>query len=210
MFIGIDDGTKAIYHPVEVLEKTKDVLKKYEKQELGYDEERRMIEEVYNDEKIKEKYETDIAETLKWLDIYQASKKSEAQKIFRRIAGTQLIIPKIMELQDGIESEYLKKLANIIRNPEKNNSSWKEIAIEIFGPSSDEGSNVLRILKWMYEYSAPVPEYTLKRHVFGIAREFNGFYILDLEKKDAEKIKEFGVDVIKEIDLDEYLQSNIT
>ena len=59
-----------------------DISKKYKKQELGYDEERRMIEEVYNDEKIKEKYETDIEETLGWLDVYQASKRAEAPLYF--------------------------------------------------------------------------------------------------------------------------------
>ena len=205
VFTGIDKGTMAIYRPIEVLEKTKEVLKKYEKQELGYDEERKMIEEVYNDKKIKEKYETDIEKTLEWLRIYQASKKSEAQRIFRRIAGTQLIIPKIMELQEEKESAHLKNLANIIRNPEKNSSSWKEIAREIFISSNNEEYNVLRILKWMYEYSAPTPEYVIKRHLLGIVKEFKGFYILDLDDEDAEKVRKLGVDIIKEMDLDEYL-----
>ena len=207
IFTGIDEkgGTRAIYRPIEALEKTKEVLKKYKKQKLGYEEERQMIEEVYNDEKIKEKYETDITKTLEWLGIYQASKKSEAQRIFRRIAGVQLVIPKIMELQEK-EIEHLKSLANIIRDHEKSKNSWKEIAKEIFNSSTNVEYNVLKILKWMYEYSIPTPEYVIRRHLLGLAREFKGFYILDLNEKDAEKVRKLGVDIItREIDLDEYL-----
>ncbi len=209
IFTEIDDGTKAIYRPLEVLEKTLEVLRAKEHKVLGYEDERSLIDEVYNAEEIKEKYEREIDKTLEWLDYYQASKKSEAQRIFRRIAGTQVVIPQIMEMEDNKDGEYLRRLAMILKHPEDIDKSWEEICKNIYGNLANENTR-FDLLRWLYEYSIPVPEYLLRRYSRGIVREFKGFNILDIEKEEAEKVKKYGLDILINQDIDEYLERFIT
>ena len=98
--LNIDKGTSYIYDK-EVLASTRDILKEYQDKTLCYEEEKEMIENTFEKEikglTLKKKYEDKIEETLKFLNYFSASKKSEAQKIFRRLAGFNAVVPVLMK-----------------------------------------------------------------------------------------------------------------
>ncbi len=219
IFDEISRGTKAIYRPLEVLEETLKALKEIEKHEevLNYEKERELVEKIYSSEKIKEKYEKEIEDTLKWLEIYQASKRSEAQRIFRRIAGVQLVIPQIMredmQAREDInkeDSEKLKKLVEMLERGEYRDS-WKDITKGILGTEDITETKLnyekLKILRWMYEYSIPIPEYALNGYLEKRPYEFLGFYVLNIkpEKAKIEEINKYGIDILRGKDLDEWI-----
>lgn len=208
IFSSIDDGTKAIYHPKEVLERTLEVLQEEVNEEsvLSYEEERRLIEKVYTTPQIRELYENEIRKTLEWLKFYQASKKSEAQRIFRRLAGAQLVIPQLM-IEYG-ECEEIRELGKIIKSGAYY-ERWMDVAKDVFGEDVNS-EDKLRVLQWMYEYSIPVPEYALHGYLKGYTQEFLGFHILNI-KEDAKvsDIQKYGIDILREdgTDLDEWLEN---
>ena len=190
------------------MERTLDVLQEEanEKSVLSYEEERRLIEKVYTTPQIRELYENEIGKTLEWLKFYQASKKSEAQQIFRKLAGVQLVIPQLM-IEYG-ESEEIKELGKILKSG-ANYERWMDVAKDVFGEDANS-EDKLRVLQWMYEYSIPVPEYALHGYLKGYTQEFLGFRILNI--KEGEKVSEiqkYGIDILREdgTDLDEWLEN---
>lgn len=205
--IEIDRGTKAIYDE-RVVEKTIKILKKYDNEILRYEEERKMIEEVFNERvenveteileelkklkmgaedefTLKDIYIAEIVRNLEFLKYFQVEKKSQAQKIFRRIAGIQAVIPAVMEIYGD---EIDRKLAEVIKN--KREMIWDELEREI-------GTNKWEIKKRLYQYSINIPVFMLE-NIRGLLRqEFKGFYILDVaEGIEREKIKEIVDEIV--------------
>ena len=192
----MDRGTKVIYDS-KVIEKTLTVLKRYENELLDYEGEKKMIEEVFeekvNYKTLKEIYIERIQEILEdivfmgeWI-----SKKSEAQKLFRRIAGSQFVLPDLME--KDLDDNLHKSLAEILKSFEFNNKTWNEIIDRI---KEDVGRNVNKweIKKVLYEYSITIPYYMLN-YIPYPKGEFKGFKFLLLnDKKEAEKIRKYGIE----------------
>lgn len=197
--IEIDRGTSAIYDK-RVVEKTIEVLKEYDEKLLSYDDEREMIEEVFDKEtevedpellkiirgnKLKEIYIAEIKRNLDFLKYFTVEKKSQAQRLFRRIAGIQIVIPAIMEI-DGDEID--KAFAKIVKNPESNKKTWKEIENEV-------GVNKWELKKRMYQYSINVPIFYLDDLMPMIKHEFKGFYVLlGVSDEDAKRLLKYGIE----------------
>jgi len=192
----IDKGTTAIYDR-QVIEKTKEVLKETETKEkiLDYNIERIMIEDTFNkkveeNKFLKEKFIDEIDKNLEYLKYFTAEKKSEAQKLFRSIAGVQVVIPQLMAFSDD---EQIKKFAEIVKNPNEKNISWKNIFKEKEITFSKD-----KLKRILYEYSLSIPVYYFeKNHSNIISHEFKGFSVLRNIGK-IEELRKYGIDAVRE------------
>jgi len=203
----IDEGTRSIYD-ARVTEKTFEALKEYEGKILSYNEEREMVENVFNrciedNITLKDYYVDQIKKNIEFLKYFTVEKKSQAQRLFRRIAGVQVVIPEIMKhFGDDLE----RKFAEIIEDADSSKKTWSEIINEL--------GNVLPDVKWwlkkiLYEYSINVPIFywedgklpNLRTH------EFKGFQVLRLTKEEAKEVYLYGIDKIfkREEDVSENL-----
>lgn len=206
IFTQLDKGTLAVYRDKKVLEKTIDVLKDYEGMVLGYEEERKMVNEVFDKEvensgekvKLKDSYVKEIRKNLEFLKYFTVEKKSQAQRIFRRIAGIQVVIPEIMRhFGDDLE----RKFAEIVENADSSKKTWDEIIDklrDLLPKDIDKAEIKWWFKKIFYEYSVNIPIFywedgrlpNLRTH------EFKGFQVLKLSKEQAEKVYWYGINEI--------------
>jgi len=213
----VDRGTTAIYDK-RVIEKTIEILKKYEGKLLDYETERKIIEEVFDskinneNQTLKDVFVKEIDDNLKWLEYVSIEKRSEAQRIFRRIAGIQVVIPDLM-LEGG---EIERAFGELIKD--KNN--W-ELPFESEGSESlvnkvkekvsDNVKNQVtrwKLLEILYNYSFNLPFFSLEHNTFEILERnnFKGFFVLKTDKfskNEILEIEKYGINKIKDIDIDE-------
>jgi CRISPR-associated endonuclease/helicase Cas3 len=218
----IDEGTRAIYDE-KVIEKTVEILKRNGGGLLDYQRERQLIDCVFkekiDDLTLEEKYVEEIKKNLDWLNYYSVEKRSEAQRVFRKIAGLQVVIPLLMkDSSDLVENE----LYAIITEKEKRELSWDEIVKEING----QGQNVEKwdLMKRLYENSVGLPMFAVGKNEYiknkSLDGEFKGFSILrdslfkergkekeeERKKRENEKKEEivkYGINKLVELDIDE-------
>jgi len=224
IFTGIDRGTSAIYNG-QSLQKTIEVLKDREselkKNVLDYKSERELIDSVYSDELMRY-YEKEISKNLEWLDYYSAEKRSEAQKIFRSIAGIQVFVPNLPDE----ENEIYKALCEIL-NEDKDNWNMpletsdenKDSIVKKIEDKTGKAVNKWEILNVLYNYSFSLPIFGYEKIRFENLKRnsFKGFFILKEDKKEnLTEIKIYGINKIKENTLDqieinesENIQNNI-
>ena len=194
---GPDEFSSYIYDK-EVMKATSDILKKYKGKFLGYSEEKKMIDEVFEEkvdgEILKEKYENKIEEIMGDLKYFTAEKKSEAQRIFRKIAGYRFVVPDLMKKSKNVVE---KEFAEIIKDRSKKDLPWKVIVEEIIEKTGKSGKevNLWVLKKILYEYSFTMPAYYFEKARY--IHVFKDFYVLDLTTDLAEKIREYGFDKIK-------------
>lgn len=201
----VDRGTRAIYD-YKVVEKTFEVLKEYETNSdaLNYEDEREMIKEVFEKEingiKLKEIYKKGIQENLDYLKYFTVEKKSQAQRLFRTIAGANAVIPNLMKDEED-DLNIKKEFAKIITNSENRRISWKKIEEEI-SKLTGKKVNKWDLKKVLYEYSVSVPIFYSEKNNFlnrTTFPEFKGFYVLDqLSEDELNSIYEYGIDSILE------------
>jgi len=202
----IDRGTKAIYDK-KVIEKTIEVLKEFEGKVLNYDDERTMVNEVFNREvevegyqgTLKDFYIKKIRENLDFLKYFTVEKKSQAQRIFRRIAGIQVVIPEIMK---HYGDELTKKFAKIVEDSDSNKIIWDDIVDKLNEMLSNSLEKTVET-KWMlkkilYEYSINIPVFYWEGGKLSNLRthEFKGFQVLKLSREQAEEVYWYGIDKI--------------
>ncbi|MBC7101161.1 CRISPR-associated helicase Cas3' [Methanothermobacter tenebrarum] len=194
----IDNGTKRIYDQ-RVVEKTREVLKEYEGEILDYNSERNLILEVFKkkigNSTLKEHYENKIEDILKDLEYFSVEKKSQAQLLFRRIAGVKIVIPDII-IQDS-DNKIQKIFGKCIKEGAK---TWKEI-IERIKEETGKKVDMWTLKKLLYEYSINMPVYYEEKSDFWdkTTGEFKGFYIWgNINADDLNAIKELGLDSIFE------------
>jgi len=202
VFAGIDRGTKAIYD-TSVIEKTVEKLKDKRNCVLNYENERELIECVFkekiNGKTLKEEYIEEINKNLEWLKYYSTEKRGEAQRVFRRIAGVQVVLPSLMKASnDPVE----KKLGQILEERGMfSNLSWKIICENI---NQDLKLNTpvdfWHILKIMYEYSCSVPFYYFENRTLYGGTSFKGFFIISLKDDEIEDVKKYGNIKLKELE----------
>ncbi|MEM5832382.1 MAG: CRISPR-associated helicase Cas3' [Candidatus Aenigmatarchaeota archaeon] len=217
IFTGIDRGTSAIYDK-RVIEKTIDILKEEEGKILSYKEEKKLIEKVFDkkinnenyvNKTLKEIYEDEIKKNLEWLKYFSAEKRSEAQRIFRRIAGIQVVV---LELMDKSEDKIEKVFYGVIKDKKNWDLSWKEIEDKVKEKlDSEELKNKVNkwtLLKILYLYSFNLPIFFLGENysfMYEILERKNlkGFFVLKKEAiENLDEIKEYGLDRIKNINID--------
>ena len=210
IFTSIDRGTSAIYDK-RVVEKTIEVLRKYQNQVLDYEKEREIIEEVFDsqieNQTLKDVFIREIKNNLEWLKYVSIEKRSEAQRIFRRIAGIQVFVPQIM-IENGGEIE--KAFGEILKNKENWKLPWESgkgesIVEKVKSQINDEEVkkkvNKWRLLEIIYSYSFNLPIFSFEKHKYNILEkeDFKGFFILKTEAMDKEvfdEIRKYGVNKI--------------
>ncbi|QDA31030.1 CRISPR-associated helicase Cas3' [Thermococcus indicus] len=223
VFLGdeIDRGTTTVYGKgigKDVLEKTKEVLKKLDGKLLGYIEERNAIEEVYSGEILGE-YIKQVDELYNKLDYFTLEKKSEAQRVFRQMAGMYFVVPSLMK---KFGDETAKKFGEFLSEPENRRLSWKDVVIGVYGleeeppqekEKKEEWEKKLKIGKWklkkiLQEYSVNVPLWFVLED-FNLQHALNDTFkgypvVLTWGKDNAEKLWKFGVDeVVGDLDAEE-------
>ena len=204
--VKFDRGTTAVYNR-DVLEKTREVLIEYQGRYLSYLEEKEMVEKTFEkgteSQKLKDKFVAEIDKTLDFLKYYTASKRSEAQRIFRKIAGITAVVPALMKVEAKGKEEWLKAFAEIIEGERENKSgkewTWDEIIEELRkeGFSQPESDAKWYLKAKMHEYSVSVPAYKKDLHS-RLSHEFKGFWVLKVKKNEIEDIKKFGLDKLEE------------
>ncbi|MFH8107848.1 MAG: CRISPR-associated helicase Cas3', partial [Candidatus Aenigmatarchaeota archaeon] len=218
VFTNIDRGTKAIYDE-KVISSTVEILKEYEGIVLDYKEEKDLIKRVYEEKikilgygnyeiKILDYYKNKIKENLEWLKYFSAEKINDAHRIFRRIAGIQVVVPPLMENSDD---EIEKAFYEIIKDKNNWNLPWEDIVDKVKQKVRDEKlkNKVTKwtLLKILYMYSFNLPIFS-----FGINYQFQhqilekdslkGFFVLKKEAIDINRVRDYGLDKIKNIDID--------
>lgn len=192
----LDSGTKRIYDH-KVVEKTIEVLKEHEGKIFDYTFERNLISEVFKkkigDLTLKEHYENKIEEILENLKYFSVEKKSQAQLLFRRIAGIKIVIPDVMIRYS--DNEIQKIFGECIKEGIK---TWKEI-IERIERNTGEKVDIWTLKKLLYEYSINMPVYYEEKSDFlnKTTGEFKGFYVWgNINEDDLNSIKELGLDSV--------------
>jgi len=200
----IDKGTRSIYD-VRVIEKTFETLKEYEDNNkiLNYDEERKMVEDVFNRQienniKLKDYYVDQIKKNLEFLKYFTVEKKSQAQRLFRRIAGIQIVIPEIMK---HFGDDWERKFAEIVEDADSSKKTWDEIVNKLkdFLPKDmDKAEAKWWFKKILYEYSVNTPIFYWEdgRLLDLRTHQFKDFQVLKLSKEHAEKVYQYGIDEI--------------
>jgi len=209
--VKFDKGTLAVYNR-DVIEKTREILLEYEMEYLNYIEEKEMVEKTFeksiNGKTLKEKFINEIDEIIKFLNYYTISKKSEAQRIFRRIAGITAVVPNLMK-KDAKRNEWLARFAEIIEN--NSNLTWKDIVEELkkYGFSWSDSDARWYLKAIIYEYSVNIPAY--KKGLFSrLTHEFKGFWVLMVDKEEINELQKFGLDILKELkNIEEEIESQI-
>lgn len=198
--LNVDKGTTFVYD-TKVIEKTFEVLKEYEllSKSLNYEEERKMINDVFEREiegvKLKCLYEDEIEKILDYLNYFTVEKKSQAQKLFRDIAGYKLVVPDLIKLKE-IDNKFLENFAEILKEGDK--QSWREV-IDQIKENTGEEKDIWALKKVLYENSLNVPLYRLEKSNFWGrgTHEFKGFYIWNtISEESLNSLKEYGLDSI--------------
>jgi len=147
------------------------------------------------------------------LNYYSAEKRSEAQRIFRRIAGIQVVIPDLMVKSDD---EIEKAFGKIIKIKENWNLPWeskegksiiREVKKYLKREEIKNKVNKWKLLEILYSYSFTLPIFYFRensKYEYSILERnnFKGFFVLKSENIDLKEIKKYGVNKIKNIDID--------
>lgn len=189
-------------------------------QTLKYEDEKKLVDQTFsrhierNGTKItlKRYYEEEIEYLTNNLEYFSIEKKSEAQRIFRKIAGLIFVFPDIMIADDDKNdndkhSKLKKEFASIIRDKTNKDVSWNEIIKKIREKVDYNGDNkklMWRLRELLYHYSINIPLYHNDRMQDGgqhIYHEFKGFHVFLAQDKDKiSKILEKGIDSIEDIE----------
>ena len=227
IFSGIDKGTEEIYDK-ESVKRTIDELKERQSSVLTYEDEINLVKEVYdaksNGESLKERYIREIKANLEDLNYTSAQKKSQAQRLFRRIAGLQVIVPSAMRRSNDATTkvfaevfaidvvgegyaEFAKVFAEVFAEiiERGGDPTWDDVIKEIKKKLQGSGGGV-SIDEWklkslLYEYSVNLPYFLFKKLDFSKVKfslkEFKGYYYIKI--KDDSKIEDlikYGIDKI--------------
>lgn len=209
-----DRGTRAVYSGdinKILLERTLQKLLEVSGKGLRYEDERRILEEIFNEEfegkKLKEHYLKEILKNLEFLSFVNVMKKSQAQQIFRKISGLQVVIPMAMKLINPLE-RVQQNLADLMITAEKSKDkdieklTWEKIEEKVEITKEEGGRWMLK--KILIDFSVNVPIFYLK-DLWNKIIEFKGFYVLSgVCEDDAKKILEYGIDeFIQKLEEDE-------
>lgn len=187
---------------------------------LKYEDEKKLVEQTFSKlvEKngiqitLKKYYEEQIQYLISNLEYFSIEKKSEAQRMFRKIAGLSFVFPDIMETDndkndDNQKSKLKKEFASIIKDKKNKDMSWKEIIYKIrekIHNDEDDKKLQLNLRQLLYQYSINIPIYHSDRkegegqYIYN--HEFKGFYVFLIQENKTSEILEMGIDRIQDID----------
>ena len=206
VFSGIDRGTRAVYGGEtgdKVLQKTVEVINSLAGRPLGYEYERNAIKEVYRGE-ILEEYKGQIGELLEKLGYFTLEKKSEAQRVFRQMAGMYFVVPALMAKYGY--NETVRKFGELLNNPKNFRLSWSDIKQRL---SQELGYEISKweLRKILQEFSVNVPVWFVLKDgnlQHALHNTFKGYpVIITWDKDKAEQLWKYGVDEVVSRDLDD-------
>jgi len=216
IFSSNDKGTFAIYDE-EVISVTEKKIKEVSDSNLvlDYKNEIDLIKKVFSekvqdntqDKTLEKRYIQKIEENLKWLGYTSAEKRSEAQRIFRRIAGVQVVFADLIDGNESENEEYKelkKKLAEILNSKNIGNLSINEIVKEMEVEQIDENLK-WKVLKILYDHSINIPIFAF-RNLNKISKNtVGGFTIITTKEIGCEKeeIVDYGITKIENLNIDE-------
>lgn len=195
------DRLTALIYDKDVLKATRQQLNNVDLN-VAYDFEKTsdLLSQVFNSnlendkESVNSIYIKKIKSSLDFLRYFKASKKSDAQRIFRRLAGRSLVI-----LNGIIECNESNQFGKLLKIRYENNSffeindiSWKELQKE-FGFEVD--NFIYTVKKWLIENSIQIPEYYF--HKISNVRQFREFNLILLGDEKFNELKIYGFDIIK-------------
>lgn len=209
IFTEINKGTVAVYDK-RVIEKTILVLKKYTNKFLDYESERQIIKEVFDEKTeggktLKDIFIDEISKNLEWLKYYSLEKRSEAQKLFRKIAGVQVTV---LDFLCNSSDEIEKAFGEVIQNKNNWQKTWNEIISEVkerlHTDKLKQEVTKMHLLKILYLYSFNLPIFSFKDNIYQyiLEEDFKGFFVLRTKNIRLEEIKEYGIDRLNFVDLD--------
>ncbi|MEO9365706.1 MULTISPECIES: CRISPR-associated helicase/endonuclease Cas3 [Candidatus Nitrosocaldus] len=219
IFTKYDKGTTAIYDK-DVIEQTICVLERKKGEIMAHEDEVAIIKEVYNtkiddNKTLKDSYIEKINEHLEYLKYFTVEKKSHAQRLFREIAGLQIIVPAIMSKSDDKRvSTFGELIEKRLRDNESDSLSWSEIINKIKEETQLNNLDEWYLKRILYEYSINIPFFLLEKlqrnsSIFRI-REFKGYYVLTITNMKyldeiINEIKEYGIDkMLERVKIDTY------
>lgn len=235
IFTELDKHTNAIYDKdvttvtIKEIESLTTIKENKLTNILGYEEERKLIQNVFTKNNVKDKtlqakYEEEIDKNINNLQFFTVEKKSEAQRLFRKIAGQAAVFPQVM-LQENDESEegkIMTSFAKLLRDESNYELSWRQLIekmnlfeIEVLNDKEKMNKLKWRIKEILYDYSINIPIYTLDKYRSAFSYgQFKGFLVAKIKLENAEIVRELGVDSLWEkspddIYLDEFDDRNI-
>lgn len=230
IFTKTDSITKRIYDG-ETIEKTVEYLTEHKtnlSKTLNYEDEKKLVEQTFEKKlehngitkTLKKRYEDTIRDLFNKLKYFSIEKRSEAQRVFRKIAGLAFVFPDLMETDEWVKDESRKNeeielrkiFAEIVRNHEYKEFTWKDIIQKIkVKRSFNEEDKKLQwnLRKLLNDYSINIPIYYIEgqqeeRGVYLLRHEFKGFYVWKLKKEKIGEVLKKGIDV-SEPKIDDYL-----
>ncbi|MCG2828248.1 CRISPR-associated helicase Cas3' [Methanothermobacter sp. K4] len=196
VFTGTDRRTSLIYDR-KVVDATRKVLRRYEGRALDYQMEKNMIEDVFREDfngmSLREVYENRIDEILSDLDYFTVEKRTQAQRLFRNMAGYKVFIPDAVLRYS--ESEIERTFAELIKGDYR---LWKNILTEI-EERTGEKTTMWDLRRVLYEYSINLPVFYEEKSDFWnrTTGEFKGFYVWgNIDDEEVELIGELGLDSV--------------
>ncbi|MGB9677036.1 MAG: CRISPR-associated helicase Cas3' [Candidatus Ratteibacteria bacterium] len=212
IFSEIDKGTEAIYDK-NAIEITSKILEKNQNKCFGYEDERDLIEKVFSEKiensSLRDFYIQEINKNLEWLKYYSIEKRDEAQRIFRNIAGLQVVC---LDLIDKSEDEIEKAFVVVLREDTNNwDLPWKELENKVKEKLKNEELkkqvNKWKLLATLYSYSFNLPIYSFENSKYILhknLKELKGFFVMDIKQLEysVNEIKKYGVVKLSDIDID--------
>ncbi len=228
----IDRGTAAIYDKdvvsatIRKLIEDKDELKN---KVLSYIDEKKLVDEIFESEVdgkiIKKKYENRINEILDKLNYFNAAKKSEAQKIFRRIAGVQVVFPDLMKyyatkISKSENSNTISIIGDVILNfldSGNYDPSWDEVIERVdekgakWDNAKEDNKEYKKYLikSILDQFSINIPIFFFDKIGYKL-KQFKGYYVFEFYESEnndnkLKKLYELGIckETIKELDWEE-------
>ncbi|MDW7998790.1 MAG: CRISPR-associated helicase Cas3' [Thermodesulfovibrio sp.] len=197
-----DRGTRAVYSGdvnKQLLKVTLQKLKEISGKPLNYKMERKLINKIFKEKfdgkKLTELYLREILKNLDFLNYVNVEKKSQAQKLFRNVAGLQVVVPAAMKKYCEQSENIQLNLANQILNAleERKEPTWDEIENRV-GITKEKGGR-WKLRKILIDFSVNIPVFYFENEkIQEIIKEFKGFYVLDVKEEDVETILEYGID----------------
>jgi CRISPR-associated endonuclease/helicase Cas3 len=178
----------------DVVKKTFKVLEEIgDNKVLSYEEEKKLVENVYYDPEIEKYYKNEIQKFNEWMRYISCETKSEAQRIFRNISSIEVCLWN--ELKD-ITKDYLEEKIKI---DEKNYKDIFKIKTDIF-----ENSIAIPFFKYRELYS------WIEKMKKSVNKFKNVVFIEVKDKEQLEGIRKYGLEGIipaKELKENEYIIS---
>ena len=175
-----------------ILNATLKILKSSVERPLSYVEEKRMVEEVYNDEDVKKLMNEQLTQARQMLQSTEVAKISEAQRIFRNIESVNVCIWDFLseDTKEYIIEEPLEETAKSNAEAATGDKKCKQWLSAL----EDVTKNSLQLPLWIFKkYYYCNGGQLAKLQVKG-AQHFTSTFFVEVGERNKQKCKEEGLE----------------